>query len=67
MNSSDIIVGVSRELTDVGQNTKWNHKKLTWIITHNDGTHTRQHIVELLMTLISSERIVKVDGEQKLK
>jgi hypothetical protein len=54
MNNKDIIVGVSRTLEDIGQSAQWNKKLLTWVITHNTTNSTRQHCIELEMTLISS-------------
>lgn len=47
MNTKDIIVGVSRTLEDIGVSAQWNKKLLTWIITHNTSTSTRQHSIEL--------------------
>lgn len=62
---SDIIVGVERTLEDIGTLAKWNRKRLRWIITHNSPKQTRQHIIDLEMVLVSSERIVLVDGNER--
>lgn len=62
---SDKIIGVERTLTDIGPLAKWNKKRLRWIITHNTPTYTRQHIIDLEMVIVSSERVIKVDNEIK--
>ncbi len=64
---NDIIIGVDRTLTDIGELAKWNKKRLRWIITHNNSTITRQHIIDLEMVIVSSERVIKVDGEFRSK
>lgn len=65
MNSTDIIVGLERKLDTQGEGTDWNHKKITWLILHHTPTATKQHSIELKMTLLSSERIISVDGVVK--
>ena len=64
---SDIIIGVERTLTDIGPLAKWNKKRLRWVITHNTPNSTRQHIIDLEMVIVSSERVIKVDDEVKHK
>jgi hypothetical protein len=61
---SDIIIGVERTLTDLA---KWNKKRVRWVITHNAQTFTRQHVIDLEMVIVSSERVIKVDDEFKHK
>jgi len=64
---NDIIVGVERTLVDIGPLAKWNKKRLRWKITHNTPNCTRQYVIDLEMVIVSSERVVKVDGEVKSK
>lgn len=62
---SEKVIGVSRTLTDIGHLAKWNKKLLRWVITHNTPTFTRQHTIDLEMVIVSSERVIKVDGQVK--
>ena len=61
------LVGVDRLYTDDGLGDKWNKKRLRWIFTHHTPYRTRQHTVDLYMVLLSSERVVKVDEEERLR
>lgn len=65
MKSEDIIVGVEKALEEVEDS--WNRKRLRWLLTHHTPRHTTQHCVQLDMVLLSSERVVSVDGNVKLR
>lgn len=43
----DVIVGVSRTLSDIDNKSKWNNKLITWVITHNTPEFTKQYTIEL--------------------
>ena len=67
MNISNIIVGVDRSLTDLGEGATWNRKRLEWIVTNNRGDGAVQYVIWLDMIILSSERVVYVNSQVKDK
>ena len=62
MNIENIIVGVDRSLSNLGEGSTWNRKRLEWIVTNNRGDGAVQYVIWLDMTILSSERVVYVNN-----